>query len=47
MNHEETLAQGVWKIASERLIRDEETSGLYSTWFSKLTPLRCVSKEEG
>ena len=47
MDQAEILAQEVWKTASERLIRDQETGELYSTWFSKLTPLRCVSKEEG
>ena len=47
MNQAEILAKEVWKIASERLVQNPETAGLYSSWFSKLTPLRCVSKDEG
>ena len=45
MEQSKAKAQEIWSIAAHRLT--ESNASLYSTWFSKLIPLRCKQSEEG
>ena len=44
MEQSEAKAHEIWSVASRRL---SAYTDLYTTWFSKLLPLRCKNSEEG